>query len=89
VKDFERTQAGLEGTNGRVARKEESVKTKITKDEPAPGDEMALVVGTKRKFALDEDELSRIAQEDRAKARKAIDDEKVRSDNTLSLVFKT
>ncbi|KAL2202017.1 RING finger domain-containing protein [Sarocladium strictum] len=76
VKDFERTQAGLEGTNGRVARKEESVKTKITKDEPASGDEMALVVGTKRKFALDEDELSRIAQEDRAKARKAIDDEK-------------
>lgn len=33
--------------------------------------------GSKRKFSLDESELSRIAQEDRAKARKAIEDEKV------------
>ena len=34
--------------------------------------------GEKRKFELDEDELLRIAREERTKARKAIDDEKVR-----------
>jgi len=33
--------------------------------------------GEKRKFELDEDELLRIAQEERAKARKTIDNEKV------------
>jgi len=33
--------------------------------------------GEKRKFELDEDELLRIAQEERTKARKTIDDEKV------------
>ena len=33
--------------------------------------------GEKRKFELDEDELLRIAREERTKARKAIDDEKV------------
>ena len=33
--------------------------------------------GEKRKFSLDPDEVSRIAEEERAKARKAIDDEKV------------
>lgn len=32
--------------------------------------------GEKRKFALDEDEVSRNAEDDRAKARRAIDDEK-------------
>lgn len=43
------------------------------------GDSQALVeVGSKRKFALDEDEVTRIASEDRAKARKALDEEKVR-----------
>lgn len=34
--------------------------------------------GEKRKFSLDEDEVVRHAENDRAKARKAIDDEKVR-----------
>ena len=34
--------------------------------------------GTKRKFELAQDDLDRAAQEDRSKARKAIDDEKVR-----------
>lgn len=34
--------------------------------------------GEKRKFELDEDELLRIAREERTKARKAIDEEKVR-----------
>jgi len=33
--------------------------------------------GEKRKFELDEDELLRVAREDRNKARKAIDEEKV------------
>ena len=34
--------------------------------------------GAKRKFELDEDKLSKNANDERAKARKALDDEKVR-----------
>lgn len=42
------------------------------------GNEGAVVrAGSKRKFALDADELGRIAEDDKARARKAIDDEKV------------
>jgi hypothetical protein len=33
--------------------------------------------GEKRKFSLDADEMERIAEEERAKARRAIEDEKV------------
>lgn len=40
-------------------------------------DEATVRAGSKRKFALDADELDRIAENDKAKARKAIDDEKV------------
>lgn len=41
-------------------------------------EEATVRAGSKRKFALDADELDRIAENDKAKARKAIDDEKVR-----------
>lgn len=43
----------------------------------AEDDEPMVKRGEKRKFELDDEELVRIAREDRSKARKAIDDEKV------------
>ncbi|KAL9120550.1 MAG: hypothetical protein Q9187_002896 [Circinaria calcarea] len=67
VEDFERVMMGLEGgvkkkTNGDpVSREEEGVKEGR---------------GVKRKFELDEDELLRNAKEERARARKALDEEK-------------
>lgn len=67
IKDFEMTQAGLER-----ARNGAAVRSTAAGDE---GDTPA-TVGTKRKFELDEDELDRITRQDKAKARKAIDDEK-------------
>ncbi|KPM46212.1 hypothetical protein AK830_g306 [Neonectria ditissima] len=71
VKDFELTQVGLE--RGRKG---------ATKKPPAMSDDgdTPATIGTKRKFELDENELDRITQQDKAKARKAIEDEKVGSD---------
>lgn len=89
VRDFEKTQAGLEAQvrllNGKssqtTARRIEAA-PKASEETEEASSSTALVVGNKRKFALDNDELDRIAQEDRSKARKAIDDEKVcRHDN--------
>ncbi|KAK5652536.1 hypothetical protein OQA88_10442 [Cercophora sp. LCS_1] len=65
VREFELTQAGLEvkrnGKDGDAVPRAERTDVKR---------------GEKRKFSLDEDELARIAAEERNKARKAIDDEK-------------
>ncbi|KAH7313269.1 zinc finger-containing protein [Stachybotrys elegans] len=67
IRDFELTQAGLEATTKHKPR---------AVDPPISNDQQLVKAGSKRKFALDEGELSRIVQEDRAKARKAIEDEK-------------
>lgn len=67
VRDFELTQAGFSGS-----------RAALTSDKPESTDEILKFTGAKRKFELDADELDRIAKEDRAKARKAIEDEKVR-----------
>lgn len=77
VREFELTLAGLEvpggggGTSGR-----ELLPSAAASMEPrrAIGESKT---GEKRKFALDEDEVVRHAENDRAKARKALDDEKV------------
>ncbi|KAF7561884.1 hypothetical protein G7046_g2267 [Stylonectria norvegica] len=67
VQDFELTQVGLErGVRG--GRQGDDVF--FDKEDTSSA------AGTKRKFALDDDELDRIAKEDKTKARKAIDDEK-------------
>ncbi|KUJ19393.1 ENOS interacting protein [Mollisia scopiformis] len=75
VQDFERIQMGLEAKSGSKSSGQKIVgreggKILVEKD----------VVdskrGEKRKFELNEDELLRIAREERTKARKAIDDEK-------------
>ncbi|KAG5925916.1 hypothetical protein E4U42_003823 [Claviceps africana] len=66
VRDFELIQAGLAASG----------QTTTAADSAAPELNGALLAGTKRKFILDEDELARIAKEDRLKARKAIESEK-------------
>ncbi|KAF8860481.1 ENOS interacting protein [Acephala macrosclerotiorum] len=75
VEDFERIQMGLEAKLGTKATSQKIVGRgdgKIVVEE----DVVEAKTGEKRKFELDEDELLRIAQEERTKARKAIDDEK-------------
>lgn len=74
VEEFEKVQMGLEAKLGssstsKIVGREEG---KIMVEEAVEGKR-----GEKRKFELDEDELLRIAREERTKARKAIDDEKV------------
>ncbi|KAL9599265.1 MAG: hypothetical protein Q9219_003967 [cf. Caloplaca sp. 3 TL-2023] len=79
VRDFEKTMMGLEGGTvgggGRGSkRKGETGVTEMNgKDNQEEGR------GVKRKFELDEAEILRNAREERAKARKAIDDEQVSS----------
>ncbi|OAQ68237.1 zinc finger containing protein [Pochonia chlamydosporia 170] len=67
VLTFEKTQAGLTDVKKRGISDQ---------DDGAGRETLPAATGTKRKFALDEDELLRIAKADKAKARKAIDDEK-------------
>lgn len=75
VQEFEKIQMGLEakmgGSSGKAIVGREN--GKVVVEEDVVGGKK----GEKRKFELDEDELLRIAQEDRNKARKTIDDEKV------------
>ncbi|KAM0562669.1 hypothetical protein ACHAPJ_002359 [Fusarium lateritium] len=72
IEDFELTQAGLDRK-----KKGSVVKTDDSKDDATSGESNSLaLVGTKRKFALDQDELDRIAREDKVKARKALEEEK-------------
>lgn len=76
VQDFERIQMGLEAKLGGKSSGQKIVERedgKILVEEDVVGSKR----GEKRKFELDEDELLRIAREERTKARKAIDDEKV------------
>ena len=62
LREFERVQAGLSAAAARKGEEHES--------------EERLKAGTKRKFELDEQELMRIAKEERSKVRKEMDDEK-------------
>ena len=73
VEEFEKIQMGLEAKSGSgkiIVGREDG---KIVVEEELVGKR-----GEKRKFELDEDELLRIARDERTKARKAIDDEKAR-----------
>lgn len=72
VEEFERVQMGLESKSGTGAKIVGRDGGKVTVEEDVIGGKR----GEKRKFELDEDELLRIAREERTKARKAIDDEK-------------
>jgi len=72
VREFELTQAGLS-----VKRTQQAGGSPA---EPASQEpENGAKAGEKRKFSLDGDEVARIAMEERAKARRAIDQETVRN----------
>ncbi|KAI1772498.1 ENOS interacting protein [Hypoxylon cercidicola] len=74
VREFEMTQIGLDA-KARNSKSSDDSTAGALRD----GSTLAAETpngGKKRKFEMDEEELARIAQEDRAKARKAIDDEK-------------
>lgn len=81
IREFELTQAGLsikrESTSSGRG-KTEPPEREAQSETPKNGQELGPRTGEKRKFSLDPDEVARIAQEERAKARRAIDDEKVR-----------
>jgi len=81
VQEFEKIQMGLEAklggaSSGTIVGREAG--KIVVEDDAVDGKR-----GEKRKFELDEDELLRIAREERTKARKAIDDEKVYLRHTL------
>ncbi|CAK7232246.1 hypothetical protein SBRCBS47491_008202 [Sporothrix bragantina] len=101
IKEFELVQAGLEakggsranGSNAADSRPREA-STSTPTPTPAPTTRLLeappanddLETSTKkRKFALDEDELQRIAKEDRNKARKAIDAERAAAHDARAL----
>ncbi|KAG9232546.1 hypothetical protein BJ875DRAFT_404709 [Amylocarpus encephaloides] len=74
VQEFEKIQMGLEAKIGGSSSEKRIVgreNGKILVEEAVEGKR-----GEKRKFELDEDELLRIARDERTKAKKAIDDEK-------------
>ncbi|KAK8111553.1 ENOS interacting protein [Apiospora kogelbergensis] len=73
VREFEMTQRGLDKKPPKKTRDTTTTADTIVEEETRNGNG---VTGTKRKFELDDQELSRIASQDRAKARKALDDEK-------------
>lgn len=91
MRDFERTQAGLDvaqksiGRNGTGKAQKNATAISGT-TEPGPsqqtttGSELVLASessGSKRKFELDEDDIERTARADKTRARRALDDEKV------------
>jgi len=85
IREFELTQAGLSiksnngsNANRRTATPAASATPAPTSDSTEP-DQPQAKRGEKRKFSLDQDEVARIAADERAKARKAIDEEKVKS----------
>jgi len=81
IREFELTQAGLsikrEATSSTGREKAEPPGRDAQGDNGGNGYENGAKTGEKRKFSLDPDEVARIAEGERTKARKAIDDEKV------------
>ncbi|EGZ71426.1 ENOS interacting protein [Neurospora tetrasperma FGSC 2509] len=80
IREFELTQAGLsiQRGNGNGDDKRDITLPKTESTSTKNGDEKRIEEkrGEKRKFSLDGDEVARIAEEERAKARRAIEDEK-------------
>lgn len=74
MEDFERVQMGLEaqGMGGKIVGREGGKVTVEREVEGADGKK-----GVKRKFEFDEEEVMRVAQEERSKVRKTLSDEKV------------
>ena len=73
TEEFERLQMGLEEKVGKGKEIVGRENGKVMVEEEVQGSK----TGEKRKFQIDEEELFRIANDDRTKARKTIEDEKV------------
>lgn len=80
VREFERTMMGLEGAAQQRGEKSADV---------ARGETGETSRGAKRKFELNEEEMLKNVKEERAKARKAIDDEKVHSTSDPRVLYST
>ncbi|OHF00589.1 RING finger domain-containing protein [Colletotrichum orchidophilum] len=80
VKDFENIQAGLKPSPAASTSLSYILPTKETADQEDDANLARDKQVTKRKFMLDQDELDRIAKEDRTKAKKLIKDEKASKD---------
>lgn len=78
IREFELTQAGLDVRSGRAPETPADHRDE-SNGSPADSEQRQVKKGAKRKFSLDEDEVARNALEERTKARRAIDDEKVRT----------
>ncbi|KAH7631905.1 hypothetical protein B0T09DRAFT_364840 [Sordaria sp. MPI-SDFR-AT-0083] len=80
IREFEMTQAGLSIQRASGNEKQDiTVQRSDSTTASGNGDEKRIEEGKrgeKRKFSLDGDEVARIADEERAKARRAIEDEK-------------
>ena len=70
AEDFERVMMGMEGGDKKSSKENQ----RGTEEGAGKKDGR----GVKRKFELDEDEMLKNAMEERAKARRALDEEKVR-----------
>jgi nitric oxide synthase-interacting protein len=76
VEEFEAVQAGLEakvGAGSRVVGRQNGKIVVEQEHDPKADDDGR---GTRRKFEIDEEELKRIAAEDRTKAKRTLDDER-------------
>ncbi|KAI4219853.1 MAG: hypothetical protein LQ349_008242 [Xanthoria aureola] len=71
VREFEATMMGLEGS-AQASQKKKNNTTPLTADDGQHSEGR----GTKRKFELDEEQMLQNSKDERAKARKAIDEEK-------------
>lgn len=76
VREFEMTQIGLDVKKARNSNNGDKSAEAVRRESSSTPALDTPNGGKKRKFEMDDEELARIAQEDRAKARKAIDDEK-------------
>ena len=71
IEQFERTSMGLDGGGKSTSKNNGVVERNSEENERSEGR------GVKRKFELDEDEMLKNAKEERAKARRALEEEKV------------
>lgn len=76
VEEFEAVQAGLESKVGAGSRVVGRANGKIVVEHDEPSISAGGEKGTKRKFEIDEEELKRIASEDRSKAARTLEDER-------------
>ncbi|KAI1453600.1 ENOS interacting protein [Annulohypoxylon moriforme] len=75
IREFEMTQIGLD-VKAKSSNNKAGTTSGKSDENGTPPTADPLNSARKRKFQMDEEELARIAKEDRAKARKAIEDEK-------------